>query len=139
MARILIGIDGSKGALKALDYVVARKRRGEKLDAVLLYAQPLIKAHGPIVTHAMVSSYQTQEREKVLSAPGLKTRTKFLEADTYVETGDPAECLIAFAKKSKCTEIVMGSRGLGRLSGLLLGSVVTKVVQLAHVPVVVVK
>jgi hypothetical protein len=28
MARTLIGIDGSKGAIKPLDYVVARKRRG---------------------------------------------------------------------------------------------------------------
>lgn len=139
MARILIGIDGSKGALKALDYVVARKRRGEKIEVVLLYAQPIIKAHGPVMTQAMVNDYQAQEAEKVLSTAGLKTRAKFLEADTYVETGDPGECIIAFAKKSKCTEIVMGSRGLGRLSGLLLGSVVAKVVQLADMPVVVVK
>jgi len=139
MARILIGIDGSKGALKALDYVVERKRRGEKIEVVLLYAQPIIKAHGPVMTQAMVKDYQAQEAEKVLSTAGLKTRAKFLEADEYAETGDPAECIIAFAKKSKCTEIVMGSRGLGRLSGLLLGSVVAKVVQLADVPVVVVK
>lgn len=139
MARVLIGIDGSKGALKALDYVVARKRRGEKIEVLLLYAQPTIKAHGPVMTKAMVNDYQAQEAEKVLSAAGLKTRAKFLEADSYVETGDPAECIIAFARKSKCTEIVMGSRGLGRLSGLLLGSVVAKVVQLADMPVVVVK
>ncbi len=139
MARILIGIDGSKGALKALDYVVARKRRGEKVEVLLLHAQPLIKAHGPVMTRAMVNDYQTQEAQKVLDAAGLKTRAKFLEADTYVETGDPAECIIAFAKKSKCSEIVMGSRGLGRLSGLVLGSVVAKVVQLADMPVVVVK
>jgi nucleotide-binding universal stress UspA family protein len=139
MARILIGIDGSKGALKALDYMVARKRRGEKIEVMLLYAQPLIKAHGPMMTQAMVKEFQARESEKVLSAAGLKTRAKFLGADTYVETGDPAECIIAFAGKSKCGEIVMGSRGLGRLSGLLLGSVVAKVVQLADVPVVVVK
>jgi nucleotide-binding universal stress UspA family protein len=139
MARILIGVDGSKGALKALDYVVARKRRGEKIEVLLLFAQPLIKAHGPVMTQAMVNEYQAQEAEKALSAAGLKSRAKFLEADAYVENGDPAECIIAFAKKSKCSEIVMGSRGLGRLSGLLLGSVVAKVVQMAECPVVVVK
>jgi nucleotide-binding universal stress UspA family protein len=139
MTRILIGIDGSKGALKALDYVVARKRRGEEVEVVLLYAQPHIKAHGPIVTQAMVRNFQAQEAEKVVSAPQLKARAKFLHADTYVQSGDPAECIIALAKKTKCSEIVMGSRGLGRLPGLLLGSVVAKVVQLADVPVVVVK
>jgi len=91
------------------------------------------------VTKAKVNDYQAQEAEKVLSAAGLMIRAKFLEADTHVETGDPAEFIIALAKKSKCSEIVMGSRGLGRLSGLLLGSVVAKVVQLADMPVVVVK
>lgn len=139
MARILIGIDGSKGALKALDYVVARKRRGETIEVLLLHAQALIKAHGFMVTEEMVSHYQAQESAKVFSATGFKTRAKFLEADIYVESGDPAECIITFAKKTKCGEIVLGSRGLGRFSGLLLGSVVTKVVQLAEVPVVVVK
>jgi len=64
MARILIGIDGSKGALKALDYVVARKRRGEKIKVLLLYAQPLIKAHGPVMTKAIVNDYQAQEAER---------------------------------------------------------------------------
>ncbi|MGE3333695.1 MAG: universal stress protein [Rhodospirillaceae bacterium] len=139
MARILVGIDGSKGALKALDYVVGRKRRGEDIETLLLYVQPLIKAHGPIMTQAMVKNFQSAEREKVLSAPGLITRVNFLRAEVYSQTGDPAESIIAFAKKSKCSEIVMGSRGLGRLSGLILGSVVSKVVQLAKVPVVVVR
>jgi len=139
MAPTLIGIDGSKGAIKALDYIVARKRKGEKIKVPLLYAQPLIKAHGPVMTKAMVNDYQAQEAEKVLSAAGLMPRAKFLEADTYVQTGDPAESIIAFAKKSKCSQIVMGSRALGRLSGLLLGSVAAKVVRLADMPVVVVK
>jgi len=50
MARVLIGIGGSKGALRALDYVLARKRRGGKIEVLPLCAQPLIKAHGPILT-----------------------------------------------------------------------------------------
>ncbi len=139
MAPILIAIDGSKSATKAVDYVVGRKRRGEQVEVILLHVQPMIKAHGPLISQSMVENYQAQECEKVLSAPGLKSRTKFLHADTYVESGDPAEEIIRFARKSKCSEIVMGSRGLGRVSGLLLGSVVTKVVQLATIPVVVVK
>lgn len=139
MTRILIGIDGSQGSLGALDYAIARKRRGEEFEALLIHVQPLIRAHGPVITKAMVRDYQAQEAEKVLSAAGLKSRAKYLNADAYVENGDAAECIIAFAKKSKCSEIIMGSRGLGPLTGLVLGSVVAKVIQLAKVPVVVVK
>lgn len=84
----------------------------------------------------MVRHYQLLESEKVFRKADLKAKQGFLEVDTYAEVGAPAECIIEFARKAKCDEIVMGSRGLG---GILLGSVVSKVVRMSPVPVVVVK
>lgn len=139
MTKILIAVDGSKASVNALDYVANRKRQGEAIEVLLLNVQPLILPHGRMVTRRMIEEYQTQESEKVFTRAGLKARKRYLGADEYVETGDPAECIINFARKSKCDEIVMGSRGLNRMKGLLLGSVVTKVVQLSETPVVVVK
>lgn len=52
--------------------------------------------------------------------------------------GDPAEQIISFAKDGRADLIVLGSRGHGRLAGLLLGSVAQKVVALAPCPVLVV-
>jgi nucleotide-binding universal stress UspA family protein len=43
------------------------------------------------------------------------------------------------AKEHGCAQIVMGTRGLGTVSGMLLGSVATKVIHLADVPVVLLK
>jgi nucleotide-binding universal stress UspA family protein len=51
---------------------------------------------------------------------------------TEAGSGDPAEEIIGTAKSRKVDLIVMGSRGHGRLAGLLLGSVAQKV--LAHAP-----
>jgi nucleotide-binding universal stress UspA family protein len=53
--------------------------------------------------------------------------------------GDPARAIIGSVNKSRGDEIVMGTRGLGRIGGLLMGSVATKVVQLAPVPVTLIK
>jgi nucleotide-binding universal stress UspA family protein len=50
-----------------------------------------------------------------------------------------AEAILEVAETCQCELIVMGTRGLGRLGGLLLGSRAQKVISLAHCPVLVVK
>jgi nucleotide-binding universal stress UspA family protein len=135
--NILVAIDGSAASVKAIDYVVARKRRGEKFDVSIINVQPALRAHGGVITPAMVKEFQQDNFEKAFAA--VATQAKYLKADCYSEIGDAAEHIIGFVRKSKSDEIVMGSRGLGGVKGLLLGSVVSKVVQLSPVPVVVVK
>jgi nucleotide-binding universal stress UspA family protein len=56
-----------------------------------------------------------------------------------VLTGDPAERLLGYAHDHGIDLMVMGRRGLGRLTGLLIGSVSAKVSSLAECPVVTVK
>jgi nucleotide-binding universal stress UspA family protein len=53
--------------------------------------------------------------------------------------GDPAELITERAAQLGCHSIVTGTRGLGRIGALLLGSVAQKVVQLASMPVTLVK
>jgi len=139
MTKILIAIDGSKSSLKALDYVVKRKRQGEDIQAHIVNVQPAIAPRGRLVTRSMIDDYQTQESEKVFGQSQVKAKKNYLEADAYSQFGDPTECIVEFARKTKCDEIVIGSRGLGGVKGLLLGSVASKVVQTSPVPVVVVK
>lgn len=57
---------------------------------------------------------------------------------TEVFVGEPAEQILACANARQADLIAMGSRGHGRLAGLLLGSVAQKVVALAHGAVLVV-
>jgi nucleotide-binding universal stress UspA family protein len=58
---------------------------------------------------------------------------------TEVLEGSAAEAILEVASTRKSDLIVMGSRGLGTLSGLLLGSQSQKVVQHANCPVLIVK
>lgn len=49
------------------------------------------------------------------------------ETETYLESGDAAEKILERAKKLEADLIVIGCRGLGRLEGLVLGSVSQKI------------
>jgi len=55
------------------------------------------------------------------------------------ELGSPAETIDRVAREVGAYQIVMGTRGLGSLGNLFLGSVATKVVRLAQIPVTLVK
>ena len=62
-----------------------------------------------------------------------------IEYETYSETGSPAVTILEFEKRLGVDLIVMGSRGLGLIKGVLLGSVSQYVVEQAQCPVLVVK
>jgi len=139
MTRILIAIDGSAAAIRALEYAVRRKRRGERIEASILNVQRAISPKAGFITRGMIKDFQFQESEKVLGDPKVASLKRCLKADAYMEIGDPAERIIAFAEKAKCEEVVIGSRGLGSIKGAFLGSVANKVIHMSPMPVIVVK
>ena len=55
-----------------------------------------------------------------------------------VRMGKPCDTIAKLARRKDGGEIVLGSRGLGNLKGLILGSVTTKVIHAARVPLTVV-
>ncbi len=56
-----------------------------------------------------------------------------------LRSGAAAETILELARERRCAAIVVGTRGLGAVAGLVLGSVAGKIVQLAPVPVTLVK
>lgn len=138
MKKILVAVDGSDHSAKALDYVADRRKRDEKLVVLALHVQPEIPP-SRFVPKNMIENYQAAEAEKALRNPKIRKLLDELEADSYQEIGDVAETIVKFSNKTGCHEIVIGNRGLGRLKGLLMGSVATKVAQLADRPVVLIK
>ena len=62
-----------------------------------------------------------------------------IEKEAFSETGSPAVVILDFATSNNADLIVMGSRGLGIVKGVLLGSVSQYIVEQARCPVLVVK
>jgi len=138
MRKILVPYDGSKSSLRALEYVVERVRRGEKLYTEVLFVQPLVIPMEFVSWDAVQAAMESQ-REKVLTNPRFEKLKKELKATLHTQTGDPVENIATFVRKKHCREVVMGTRGMSRLKGFVMGSVSTKVVQLVDVPVTLVK
>ncbi len=71
---------------------------------------------------------------QVLSDASSRAEKKGVKAvRTHVGKGDPAGAIINHAKRRKCDLVILGTRGMGNVRGLLLGSVSRKVVNLCKV------
>jgi nucleotide-binding universal stress UspA family protein len=86
----------------------------------------------------MIEQYHEAKSEEALKRVRQFLAKHRIRAEIFVLIGEPAATIVQFAKRMHCREIVMGTRGLGGLKGLLLGSVTTKVIHLSRVPVTVV-
>jgi nucleotide-binding universal stress UspA family protein len=134
--KILVAIDGSSFARAALDFAV---------DLAPRYGATLVLAHAfPRVSDLL----GTPQYEHLLVARTLNGQRLLESAQTQVgdaaptETqlveGPPAPAILRIATDEGCDMIVMGSRGHGQLTGLLLGSVSSVVAQRAECPVLIV-
>ena len=62
-----------------------------------------------------------------------------IEVEPQLVSGEPAFQIVKKANEGNYQLIIMGSRGLGGIKGLMLGSVSQKVSQLSHCPVLIIK
>jgi nucleotide-binding universal stress UspA family protein len=80
--------------------------------------------------------YMTKSKEDLARALRMLQRNA-LKAEIIVCVAEPGETIAKVARQKHWGEIVLGSRGLGNLKGLILGSVTTKAIHAARVPVTV--
>lgn len=140
-SHVLVPLDGSPLADAALDEAL------ELFDCrvtVLNVVTPIDAAmsEGGVLDAGEDRRESARERAESV-AERAKTRASAADrtVETVVETGDPAEHILAYADEHDVDRIVMGSHG-GQRSGLarrLLGTVATTVVGQAPVTVTVVR
>ena len=136
--NILIGIDGSEHALKATKIAGELARCiGANLWLVACF-EPVPTFLGESNLQAAIIAHMSDADRSLQSAlqeigeiPG--------ELSTQLLEGSPADTILSVAEDRDVDLIVMGTRGLGRLIGLLLGSQSQKVVANAQCPVLLVR
>lgn len=143
MARILIAVDGSSHSAKVVKTMIRQvSAYKEPPELHLAYVHLPIPTMGGLIKpigHEALKRYYREEGEDALGgAKKLLDRAK-LACTMHTMVGPIAETLAGEAQKLKCDLIVMGTHGMGAVSGMLLGSVATKTVHLARCPVVLVR
>ena len=142
MLTILVPIDGSENALRALRHVLTtRDLYREPMQLHLLNVQ-LPVASGAVkmfISQQQLNDYYREEGVKALAAARALLDQAGIAYEHHIGVGEAATTIVSYAKEKRCQQIAMGSRGGGGFSGVLLGSTAIRVVQLTDVPVLLVK
>src|SRR3954454_10358698 len=136
--HVLVAFDGSPECGLALDHavVMAQVYRARLAIVAVVAPPPMLAWQAPGGMRGMhdadESDLQARLREAADRVPDdLSVTTRLLD-------GDPARELLHAAREGRHDVIVMGSRGRGRVSAALLGSVSNRVMHDAEVPVIVI-
>jgi nucleotide-binding universal stress UspA family protein len=130
---VVVGVDGSEEALQAVRFAAAEADRGgDELTVVLAFRSPARWFENQLPSRGLAETI-IEEQRVVLSesVAGLGNRYPDLTIHQRLETdADPAKALVDIATGARV--LVMGSRGRGGFSRLVLGSTAHAV--LLHVP-----
>jgi nucleotide-binding universal stress UspA family protein len=137
--NIMLAVDGSEHGYHAA------KHTGDMARAFKVNTVEIINVLEPVASY--LSEFHKEQAfeqhlkhgEAILQKAAEMVGTIPGTVHTEVLIGSPAEEIIKMAADRKVDLIVMGSRGLGTLVGLLLGSQINKVISHAHCPVLVVR
>ena len=136
MARIVVGVDGSEHAGRALGRAVKEARlRGARLDVVHAIPVPL-KFADPVLAPPPPLDELREAGEKLIEQALAAVDHEGLDVRRITSVGHTAQLLCDAAEGADL--LVVGSRGFGGFRGLLVGSVTHQVVAHAPCPVLVV-
>jgi nucleotide-binding universal stress UspA family protein len=142
MTIALIAFDGSENAMRAIDEVLDTMDTSKlhllnvcepvQINEVAFNKEPLLD---------MLSIKKAREEAGLALLIPAKARLESVGVafDTHLLSGNPAEVITVFSREHHCDLIVMGTRGMGTIKNLLLGSVASKVIHLTEKPLLLVK
>lgn len=136
--KILFAVDGSSPALAALDALLARIDwfAGQpSLDIVHVHPELPYPGATSWVGRENVQKYYDDESRQVLEPAVARAKGRGIAAKNVTLVGDPALEIARLAESGGYDLIGMGTRGHTALANLVMGSVATKVVAIAKVPV----
>ena len=137
--KFLLAVDGSEHALHAARTAadLARAMNPKEFRIVVAYDSIPPYLGEPNMQYAIDARMEEAKAvmQKAVDAVGKIP----CEIHTEMIEGTDAEAILDVAETRKSSVIIMGSRGLGTLAGLLLGSTSQKVVAHAPCPVLIVR
>jgi nucleotide-binding universal stress UspA family protein len=149
--KVLAVIDGSERTGRVLDYLRGLAVRGAKLETVLLNVQPQpedgrLRGYGSFKRQVIHDRLINDLGGRIVSSARRRLGQAGILHKERIEIGDAAETILRVAREERCELILLGEahpgvvrRWLAQAIGVAVGSICSRVVQLADVPVVVVK
>jgi nucleotide-binding universal stress UspA family protein len=142
MLKILIAVDGSEHANRAIDAVGKMARSALELEAILLCVspEPLFYGDYTVATIQKIEEDQKKQQHTILTKATEHAHVQGLML------GEPARAygvianeIVRVANDRQVDQIAMGTRGMGAIGNMLLGSVAQRVIYQSPLPVLLVK
>lgn len=124
MLKALVPIDGSQNALGAIRHVIRLVQGREPLDIHLLNVQAPF--HGDVtafVPKGSVHDFHREQGHKAMAAACALLSESGIPYTKHIFVGHPAQVIADVAKQLGCDKVIMGTRGCGTITQLLLGSI----------------
>lgn len=143
--KILVPYDGSEHAKKALQQAIDLAEAGQGklyIASVCNIVSVMSNFDQVSIAEGCLTTQLSQDLEKQCKGDLEEAKAAVpegLPVDTLFEVGSPGPVLLQMADEIKCDLVVMGSRGLGPLKGIFMGSVSSYLVSRAKCPVLIVK
>ena len=140
--KILIPVDGSANAQRAVDHVIKNIAALKERPQLLLLNVQWNVAAGNVklfINQKTIDDYYREQGMAALQSARAALDAAALPYQYHISVGTPAEAIVQYANEQGVGKIVMGRQGQGGLQALLLGSVVNKVLHLVNCPVLLVK
>jgi nucleotide-binding universal stress UspA family protein len=140
--KILVAIDGSESALRALGYVLKHEETfGRRAELTLVNVHPPLpstRARAVLGSDA-VDRYYAEEADAALAPALAMLAGKDVIVHERRIIGQPGAEIVHAAAQAGCDMIVVGTHGRTPLGNLVMGSVATRVIAASPIPVLVVK
>jgi nucleotide-binding universal stress UspA family protein len=139
-SKLLVPIDGSDNSFRALDDAIFLSKRLRVQITTLHVAEnlPFVHVQSEKAFQKLISNYENKS-QNIMDKARKRGNKNEVKVESVLMRGDPASSIIDFSKKGNYDTIIMGRRGMGRLSQLVLGSTSNKVLNHSECTIIIVK
>ena len=138
--KILVPCDGSDNSLRAVRYAASLAKELSDVRLELLNVQdPLPQKVYTALSEQEIARWQAGEADIILHPARQILDAEEVQYQVRTRVGSPANEIARHVHETQCDAIIMGTRGLGQVTNLMIGSVATKVIHLVGVPVTLIK
>lgn len=142
MSKVLVAFDGSDSALKAVSYAAEMALKDPATEVTILLVvntlnldlfEASLDVKDKFIDSLIESGKSTLDKAKKIFDE------KNIPVKTVVEKGDPSNAINSYVHMNAVEIVIMGTRGLTSLKGMVLGSVSQKFIHLTDRPVMLIK
>ena len=142
MLKVLLPVDGSESATRATRTLIDTLgwyKEQPTIDLLTVHVPvPQFPNMSLVVSKDMIASYYADECAEMVAASKKALDAAGVKYTLHKVIGPIAESIVEQSKLCGSNMIYMGTRGMTALSNMAMGSVATRVLHLAHIPVVLV-